>query len=234
MAKKTLAKTRDSAAIAQKTRLAKVRKTLKEWADGSVRLELLIPGAGLSVRGIIKHLGDDPEDDGFLFVSASREVTSTIFLMMWKASFVKREGPLGTRVYLCSGVSGKEGLTLAEEGNRESETNKMATLLEQLRLWAKLRTGLISSFEFPFVGTYWTSGIEEYKPGIFALVNKDSNQFHLIDTARCGQVEIKRTDAETIVSLSSRTGHFQITISDMHQTLKEASERFALQSKMVH
>ena len=186
---------RDSAAIARKARITKARKVLKAWADGRIHLELLTPGVGLRIRGTIRQLGDEPESDEFLFVSNSREVTSTIDLGLWKGIAVERRPWIS--VHLNFEVSGGRGLTLVEEYVADSRASEISSLLEQLRLWARLQTRLISSFEFSFASSYWPGTLHEHAPGVFALVNKEAGQMHLINTAQCGSIEMERTNERT-------------------------------------
>jgi hypothetical protein len=229
MAKKK--KARDSAAIAQKARITKARKVLKNWADSQVQLELLSPGVGIRVRGTIRQLGDLRNE--FVFVSASREISSTIFLGMWTGIAVEHKEPFGTRVYLKPDVAGDHGVTLQEAGGGPKKP-ELASVLKQLGLWAKLQTRLISSFEFPFASSFWTGTIKEYSPGVFSLTSRDANQAHLIDTALCGGMGIDRVKGRTIVTLSSWTGSFYVTISDAQSNIEAAYKRFAMRSTAVH
>jgi hypothetical protein len=222
-------KVRDSAAIAHKARVTKAGKVLKKWSDDGTDLELLTPGVGLRVRGTIRHLGNAGD---FLFVSASREVTCMIFLGSWKSVVVERGGPIEPRVHLRPDLASDHGLTLVPEHSFKG--SEMSAVLEQLGLWVKLQTKLMSSFEFPFAGTYWTGTIKEYSPGVFVLANEDADQEHLIDTARCGRWQLERIKEHTIVTLSSRTGDFQVSISDARSNIEAAYKRFALRSTAVH
>lgn len=222
---------RDSAAIAQKSRITKARKVLDKWADTKAHLKLLMLGGTLIVKGTIEQLGFD---DNFQFVSDSRDVYGMIFLRSWKSVVVERQGSFGNAVHLSSLIAGDNGLTLIEDHSRSPKADEMSSLLKQLRLWVRLQAKLLTAFQFDFTCSYWTGTVEERSPGQFTLHNKDANQTYVVDPARCDRVEIEEIKGNTRVTLTSRTGHFLVVLSDSPSNIEAAYKLLVLKSTIVH
>jgi len=107
-------------------------------------------------------------------------------------------------------------------------------MLKQLGLWLRAQTKLFTAFQFSFASTYWTCTIGERTPRVFTLQNKDANQTYVLDAASCDHVEIKHSNGNTIVVLSSRTGHFMVVLSDSPSNIEAAYKLLVLKSTIVH
>jgi hypothetical protein len=224
-------KVRDSAAIAQKSRITKARKILEKWAGTKAHLKLLMLGGTLRVQGTLEQLGFD---DNFQFVSDSRDVYGMIFLRSWKSVVVERQGSFGNAVHLSSLIAGDNGLTLIEDHSRRPKADEMSSLLKQLRLWIKMQAKLLTAFQSDFACSYWTGTIEERSPGLFALHNKDANQTYLVDTTRCDRVKIEEVKGNTIVTLPYRAGHVRVFLSDSPHNLETWYKLLTLETTIVH
>jgi hypothetical protein len=214
-------------------RKAKARKQLSLWACEQTPIEFCAVNSSLKIRGTIRNLNLDDRNEDFLFVSDSREISSFLPLLLWEKVTAESVGPLGTSVHFHPGKF-HPGLTLSERGVRFDSAEEIRAATEQLRLWAKLRVALSMLNETPLVTTYTKCEVAEYSETTFAFLAHDSRQIHTLDLTGCGMIRVETAGESTTMKVSSATGHFAVTISDVNTTPEEAFKRFRSDSRMVN
>lgn len=211
-----------------KAKRNKAQKMLKSWADDGSEIELITVDSGLRVRGTVRQL----DHEGFLFVSASREISSLLQLLICAEIVAEPNNFMGPTLRLKFKLG--SAILLQEMRTVVPAPEEMAAIVKQLQAWSKLKVALAVYFQLPLVATYSECEIQEISANMFSLVNEKSRQVYFLDLSMSGSVDIKRENGHTTVNVGARTGHFFVAIADTRTTAEEAMQHFAMSSKMIH
>jgi len=122
-----------------------------------------------------------------------------------------------------------------DEPDRSSAASEMAAVVEQVELWARLQARLFLWFKFPLVSSFWPCTVVKFADGVLVLKTEDGGQGHLIDVINFDRVETQRIDGNAIVTLTSRTGDFQIVICDILQNdLETGYKQLVSKRGLIH